>query len=157
MGLVREVNIESDTNPHFEIIGVITLEDVIEEILQDEIVDETDVYKDVDNQVKVGDGRETRALNLAVFNPLWKSRREQLSPEEVATIASHLERVCFSPSLDPPLSLSMEAIEWLVSKSGVQNRIRATPPGMDQIREEDLIYDVGKDADKCTLILQGRV
>lgn len=58
--------------------GLITLEDVLEEVLQEEIVDETDIYEDVDRRVLRRGGNR---VDIASFLTMCARSSSSSSPQ----------------------------------------------------------------------------
>lgn len=78
MAFVHRVNNEGDGDPFYETIGLITLEDVIEELIQAEIMDETDVFTDNRNKLK---RIRPNKQDFTIFAERRDTHRIRISPQ----------------------------------------------------------------------------
>jgi len=151
LALVRDVNNSDETqDPFYDIKGIITLEDIIEKILGDSIVDETDEYVDSAREVKVQRAETFEWARLRLLDA--KIVDELLSPSEVKAVTAHL-RMNYA---DTVKLLTDSQLARLVSTTPVTTYETAKHEvGKDL--PDDLLYKKGSPSNVCTLILGGKV
>ncbi|XP_049821348.1 unextended protein isoform X2 [Aethina tumida] len=149
MAFVHRVNNEGEGDPFYETVGLITLEDVIEELIQAEIMDETDVF--TDNRTKRKRNAERRQDFSVFAERRGESSRIRISPQLTLAAYQYL-----STTVEPfhPHVISETILRRLLKQDIVfhikKNKEWRTDPA-------NIIYQQGKAVDYFVIILEGRV
>ena len=149
MGFVTEVQ-HNGGDPRIDVVGIVTLEDVIEQLMGQEIIDEHD------NFVDIGAQRRKRTQRIATL-PLGmlKQVRTRLSPEQAKQLAHYLSYTI----ADPLAGLEDEQLFGLVFSAGVREirlPVNETPRNLDS-PTNIWVYKRGKPLEYFTLVLSGKL
>lgn len=150
LAVVRDVNNQNESqDPYYEVKGIITLEDIVERIIGDSIVDETDAFADSYQQVKV-DRADFEWARLRLLDT--KIVDEMLTTSEISAVVAHLKTnhaKVFGLLSDLQLSR-------LVSSTPVSTFSTASQD-LDKDLPNELLYENGTHSNTFTLILSGKV
>ncbi|GAA6095416.1 metal transporter CNNM4 isoform X1 [Tachysurus ichikawai] len=149
LAIVQRVNNEGDGDPFYEVLGLVTLEDVIEEIIKSEILDESDLYTDNRNRKKVDPNKNKRDFSAFIHE---SESKVKISPQLL--LAAH-RFLATEVSLFNPLQISDKILLRILKHPDVIQDLRFNEN--DKRSQQHYLYQRGKPVDYFILILQGRV
>ncbi|XP_031143655.1 metal transporter CNNM3 isoform X2 [Sander lucioperca] len=157
MAIVQKVNNEGEGDPFYEVLGLVTLEDVIEEIIKSEILDESDGY--LDRKVKrplapLEIPLESRSVHeeFSLFKPPEGEAKIRTSPQLLLATHRFLSREVshFSPG-----RVSEKVLFHLLRHPSVNQEVHFDPN--NRLSPGHYLYTRNHPVDYFILLLQGRV
>ncbi|XP_061880404.1 metal transporter CNNM4 isoform X1 [Entelurus aequoreus] len=149
LAIVQKVNNEGDGDPFYEVLGLVTLEDVIEEIIKSEILDESDQYTDNRTRKKVAPNKNKR--DFSAFKHESESK-VKVSPQLL--LAAH-RFLATEVAFFNPTQISDKVLLRILRHPDVIQEIKFNES--EKCSPHHYVYQRGKPVDFFILILQGRV
>ncbi|XP_061553777.1 metal transporter CNNM4-like isoform X2 [Phycodurus eques] len=149
LAIVQKVNDEGEGDPFYQVLGLVTLEDVIEEIIKSEILDESDLYTDNRTKKRVDAAKSKR--DFSAFRP-DSDAKAKISPQ--LTLAAH-RFLATEVSLFGTFHVTEKVLLRILRHPDVVQELKFDDD--DKRAAQHFLYQRGKPVDYFVLILQGRV
>ncbi|KAF7205468.1 transcript variant X2 [Nothobranchius furzeri] len=149
LAIVQKVNNEGEGDPFYEVLGLVTLEDVIEEIIKSEILDESDRYTDNRTRKRVAPNK-----NMRDFSAFKQESESKVKVSPQLLLAAH-RFLATEVSLFSPTQISDKVLLRILRHPDVIQEIKFNEN--EKRSSHHYIYQRAKPVDYFILILQGRV
>ncbi|KAH0623075.1 hypothetical protein JD844_031004 [Phrynosoma platyrhinos] len=152
MAIVQKVNNEGEGDPFYEVMGLVTLEDVIEEIIKSEIMDESDDYRD--NKLKkkpppLVTMMDRRKEDFSLFKVSDNECKVKISPQLLLATQRFLSR---EVDLFSPARISEKVLLHLLKHPSVNQEVKFDES--NRMAADHYLYQRNQPVNYFILILQ---